>query len=110
MSDIEIYHELWRRNPVNDGFVFWIRAAAYDFPAKTLSDAPARGVLYGYRIDETLFAERSVSSLNKRRYDLPTKTLPVRAFLLATVQVRAKQNPCLPQRPSQDIHCCRSAG
>jgi hypothetical protein len=34
-------------NPVNDGFVFWIRAGAYDLAVKILSNTPARGVLYG---------------------------------------------------------------
>jgi len=43
-------------NSVNDGFIFWIRAGAYDFAAKILSDTPASDVLHGYRVDETPFA------------------------------------------------------
>ena len=68
-------------NPVNDGVVFWIRAVAYDLAVKILSDAPAGGVLYGHRIDETSFAESCVSPLNKCGHDFPAKTLPVCAFL-----------------------------
>jgi hypothetical protein len=59
MSEMAIYHQLWRfveGNPVNDGFVFWIRAVAYDLAVKTLSDTLAGGVLYGHRINETSFA------------------------------------------------------
>src|SRR5580692_11598488 len=40
------------RNPVIDGFIFWIRAGAYDLTAKILSDTPAGDVLHGYRVDE----------------------------------------------------------
>jgi len=68
-------------NPVNDGFVFWIRAVPYDLAVKILSDTPAGGVLYGYGIDETSFAESCVSPLNKSGHDFSAKTLPVRAFL-----------------------------
>jgi len=69
------------RNPVNDGVVFWIRAAAYDLAVKILSDASAGGILYCHRIDETVFAKSCVSPLNKCGHDFPAKTLPVRAFL-----------------------------
>jgi hypothetical protein len=37
-----------RRNPVNDGVVFWIRAVADDLAVKILSDTPAGDVLYGH--------------------------------------------------------------
>ena len=75
---------IWRfveGNPVNDGVIFGILALAYDLAVKILSDTPAGGVLYGYRIDETSFTERCVSPLNKCGHDFPAKTLPVRAFL-----------------------------
>lgn len=68
-------------NPVNDGFVFWIRAVAYDLAVKILSDTSAGGVLYGHRIDETPCAESCVSPLDKCGHDFPAKTLPVGAFL-----------------------------
>src|SRR5258708_1121990 len=67
-------------NPVNDGVVFWIRAGAYDLAVKILSDAPAGGILYCYRIDEAVFAKSCVSPLNKCGHDFPAKTLPVRAL------------------------------
>ena len=70
-----------RRNPVNNGVVFWIRAVAYDLAVKVLSDTPAGGVLYRHRIDETSFAQSCVSPLDKCGHDFPAKTLPVRAFL-----------------------------
>jgi hypothetical protein len=70
-----------RRDPVDDGIIFWIRAVTYDLAAEILSDTPAGGVLHGYRVDETPFAERCVSPLNKRGHDFPSETLPVRVFL-----------------------------
>ena len=50
-------------NPVNDGVVLWILAVAYDFAVKVLSDAPAGGILFGHRIDETLLAQSCVPPL-----------------------------------------------
>ena len=44
------------RNSVNDGFIFWIRAGAYDLTAKILSDTPAGDILHGYRVNEIPFA------------------------------------------------------
>ena len=75
---------IWRlveRNSVNDGFVFWVRALAYDLAVKILSDPPAGSILYGHRIDETSLTESCVSPLNKCGHDFRAKTLPVRAFL-----------------------------
>jgi hypothetical protein len=68
-------------NPVNDRVVFWILAVAYDLAVKILSDAPAGGILYGHRIDETFLAQSCVPPLNKCGHDFPAKTPPVRAFL-----------------------------
>ena len=68
-------------NPVYDGVIFRIRAATDDLAMKILSDTSAGDVLYGYRIGENSFAQRRVSPLNKCADDLPTKTLPVSAFL-----------------------------
>lgn len=70
-----------RRDHVNEGIIFWIRAVTYDLAAEILSDTPAGGVLHGYRVDETPFAERCVSPLNKCGHDFPSETLPVRVFL-----------------------------
>jgi len=50
-------------------------------PGRFSSDRLAGGVLYGYRIDETSFAESCVSPVNKCGHDLPAKTLPVGASL-----------------------------
>lgn len=75
---------IWRfveGNPVNDGVIFWIRAVAYDLAVKFLSDTPAGGVLYGYRIDEAFFTESCVPPIYQRGHNFPAKTLAVRALL-----------------------------
>src|SRR5262249_32966125 len=69
------------RNFVNDRVVFWICSVPYDLAMKFLSDSPAGGVLYGYRIKEALFAECCVSPFNKCDHNFPPQTLPVGAFL-----------------------------
>src|SRR5436309_15367969 len=82
---------IWRflkRNPVNDGIVFWIRAVAYDLAVKFFSNTPAGRVLYGHRIDETSFAESCVSPLNKCSHDFAAKTLSVCAFLEPKAEFR----------------------
>src|SRR5580704_5363980 len=83
--DVSLGHlRIWwpvYRNPVNDGVVFSIRAVAYDFAVKILSDTPAGDVLDGHRIDETSFVESCVSPFNECGHDFPAKPLSVCAFL-----------------------------